>query len=330
MNAQQAVGTQEANDWLLKPRAHADALPEEADPLKKILTSDAVTPIMECYDEADSKAQAYQKSYQKWGRCEIYLTVAATVIGSLLLYISDYSAGSEKPADILHMPSLILVLLQAISLAGIAVATYMQRSGGFFKKWMQERTKAEEARIELFETVCGLRETLQPVPIRENEIPLLPLQLEYFRRYQLEVQINYYKGRGKQHGVAAKRLLSRGAIIVFFGALAGAIASSATTLGNWVNGFAIMGVITPALLGAQGKFSLLSQDERNAFRYAITLDHLREYQKRLEIIRHTSENNEFEKVRNFIKSVHEIISVENKQWKEQRGHIATETEDRRG
>jgi hypothetical protein len=60
-----------------------------------------------------------------------------------------------------------------------------------------------------------------------------------------------------------------------------------------------MGMITPALLGAQGKFSLLSQDERNAFRYTITLDHLREYQKRLEIIRHNSENNEFEKVRNF-------------------------------
>jgi len=321
MNAQDAVGVQEPNDWILSPQEHADRLPKEAGPLKRILKSDAIKPIMETYDEADSKAQTHQNSYKKWGQREIYLTAAAAVIGSILLYISNNAASSTQFVSVLPLLRKILVFLQALSLAGVAAATYMQRSGGFFKKWMLERTKAEEARFELFETVCGLRGVTLPISVQDNEIPLLPLQLEYFRRYQLEVQINFYKGRGKQHENAAARLLSRGAIIIFLGALAAAITSSVAEFGNWINAFAIMGVITPVLIGAQGKLSLLNQDERNAIRYGITLGHLRECQKQLEAARQAAEKNELGGVHSLITKVHEIISVENKEWKEQTGPV---------
>jgi hypothetical protein len=34
---------------------------------------------------------------------------------------------------------------------------------------------------------------------------LLPLQMEYFRRYQLDVQRSYYQARGREHARAVRR-----------------------------------------------------------------------------------------------------------------------------
>ncbi len=321
MNAKELIGEQNENDWILKPEVHADQFSVKAGPLVRILKSEAIKPIIISYNNADKKAEEYQKSYKKWGSIEVYLTAFAAIVGSILLYISN---NPESPNSNLEQMSInyinviriSLLLVQAISLAGIASATNLLSKGKYFKKWMEERTKAEKKRIELFETVCGMRGVILPVEVRRNEIPLLLLQLEYFRRYQLEVQINYYRGRSKQHEVAANRWLTRGAYIVFLGTLAATITSSLTFYNDWINAFAIMGVITPILLGVQSKLSLINQDERNAIRYNITAEHLGKKQQKLVEIRQAASKNDLEYVHRFIKDVNEVISVEHKQWLE--------------
>ena len=63
-----------------------------------------------------------------------------------------------------------------------------------FDIWMRQRAEAETQRIKLFRRVIDAEEQA-----RDGELPLLPLQLEYFRRFQLDVQRLYYDKRGKQH-----------------------------------------------------------------------------------------------------------------------------------
>jgi hypothetical protein len=65
---------------------------------------------------------------------------------------------------------------------------------------MNKRAESEIARIELFNRIVHTHETSQG-----DELPLLPLKLEYFRRYQLDVQRRYYRGRGEQHAAALWR-----------------------------------------------------------------------------------------------------------------------------
>ena len=63
---------------------------------------------------------------------------------------------------------------------------------------MKERAIAELARVKLFNDLMEANE--EP---RNGELPLLPLKLEYFRRYQFDVQRRYYSGRADEHARAA-------------------------------------------------------------------------------------------------------------------------------
>src|SRR5258708_28473763 len=68
-----------------------------------------------------------------------------------------------------------------------------------FDLWMKARERAEIARISLFDQVMNTDDpSSQP-----DELPLPPLKLEHFRRYQLDVQRRYYAARGLQHAQPA-------------------------------------------------------------------------------------------------------------------------------
>lgn len=312
ITAAKAVGEYQPQDWHLDPRSHAQRMTSEAGPLQRILQGARVQVILDQYESHDAKAGKYQSEYKRYGRWEIYLGGAAAIIGAVILYLA--SGDSGEPG----LSRTALLIVQGICLAGAVALKYKLGHSAIYRQWQQQRTRAETARIELFETVCGLTGHQATATAAENELPLLPLQLEYFLRYQLQVQLNFYLQRGQQHADAARRFVNIGTVITFTAAVAASLTGLGTELGDWVSSSAIVGLVAPILLTAQTSLSRLNQDERNAARYAITHDHLMNLKKKSDSVRSAAEAGNQDEVFRFIRSVNEVISVEHTEWIERR------------
>ena len=189
----EAVGSKQDKDWKLHPDTHAAELSAAAGPLQRILLKPELGSIIAAFNSSDAQAGGAQTRYKKLAKISAVTSFIAVVIASLLLLF---------PHTIGDSPSLFTIA--AVAQFGLLAVSYLASIWlGYAKPyddWMHERAKAETRRIELFNTVVAASETPQG-----NELPTLPLQLEYVRRYQLDVQRAYYKGRGNQHRQAAQR-----------------------------------------------------------------------------------------------------------------------------
>lgn len=308
ITAIEAIGEYQPQDWHLDPRSHAQRMAREAGPLQRILQGSRVQVILEQYEAADAKAGACQAEYKRYGQWEIYLGSAAAIIGAIILYLTSGDSGEAG------LPRSALLVAQVLCLAGAIALKYKLGHSAIYSRWQKQRTRAESTRIELFETVCGLAGDQDQDTVADNELPLLPLQLEYLLRYQLQIQLNYYRERGQQHAEAARRFVNIGTGVTFLAAIAAALAGLSTTFGDWVSSSAIVGLVAPILLAAQSSLSRLNQDERNAARYAITHDHLLNLKKKSDSVRRAAEAGKQDEVFRFIHSVNEVISVEHKEW----------------
>jgi hypothetical protein len=171
-------------------------------------------------------------------------------------------------------------------------------------------------------------------PVHAGELPLLPLQLEYFRRFQLDVQRSYYRGRGGQHARAVTKAgIVRSAALVLIG-LAGLpllfsllgpehTPAAFTDLLSGLSGegeasqriLLCSSVIGGGLQGLLASYSLLSQSERNASRYLDTARNLEDLSARpLEDARAAAASGNRELVLAFVALVHEQISSEHREW----------------
>lgn len=84
---------------------------------------------------------------------------------------------------------------------------------------MTARAAAETARLSYFEKVLSVW-----VDYQTSSIPLPLLQLEYFRRYQLDVERSFYRNRGTDHRKAAAKLLNLSSFAVALGSVARGLA----------------------------------------------------------------------------------------------------------
>ena len=330
-----AVGVYEpADDWKIAPQLHAKELPAAAGPLIRILERPALRNIMENFTSADAAAVKYQRAYKRWGRLAIFLNAAAIVTGSIALLGQNIG---EKLAEFL--PNIgfygqYVALAQFIAVFGALIAAQIVIRLRPYEKWMHARAEAELARIALFEEVAGAHEDAQ-----ENELPVLPLKLEYFRRYQLETEIDYYGGRGAEHDRAAAARATRNDLYASVSAFAAAPISFFAVqllgedinqaLGGYVAGgdqqllsspflselLFFAGVVAAALMSAAGSFSLLSQNRRNASRYLVTGDNLAylrdEY---LPKARAAAAEGDDAAVLEFVGAVNDLISSEHTEW----------------
>ena len=165
-------------------------------------------------------------------------------------------------------------------------------------------------------------------PVRSGEVELLPLQLEYFRRYHLDVQLRYYKGRGEEHAIAAGSIRARRRLFAVLSATLGLpivyfiVRIVLNNMGIDTSGFSslntafyFVAAVLPILISTNRSLSLLSQDERNASRYAHVYANLQllkdEY---LESAREAAEAGDKEGLLSFVYSVNEQISSEHREW----------------
>jgi hypothetical protein len=159
-------------DWILQPQEHAGGLPPEAGPLARVLRADAIRQIMTRYDEFDARANAAQAVYKKRSRQAIRARLIAILIGGLFL-LPIAGAGLAGAVAVKAALAVQYVCLAA----ALGLAAYIS-VGRLFKRWMEARAEVELARLALFDQVMEAREEAQT-----GELPLLPLKLEYVRRY---------------------------------------------------------------------------------------------------------------------------------------------------
>lgn len=306
------LGAESADDWKLEPAEHAKRLKPEAAALRRILETEFIKEIIDRYDGADEEAAKDQNTYKKFGRIEIYLSTAAAIFGAIVLSMAD----SSNPTAAYNYFRDFLLLVQIVCASGVVGMKYLLQHQQPFAAWHKARSAAETARIELFETVCGLTDRKWENVEKQDDFPLLPLQLEYFVRYQLEVQIIYYDKRGKQHREAARKYISFGAGVTFIAALAAAFVGASQGIGDGVSIASMAALVAPILMTAQTNHSRLNQDERNGARYKITLAHLKKVRgKLLDEARKGAAAGDAAPVHAFIRAADDVISVEHSEWR---------------
>jgi len=317
-----AIGAERPSDWRLEARGHAARLPPAAGALRRVLEGPEMAKLIATYEAADRAAGRAQATYRRWSRAAYLCRFLAISIGAVALlqlvgampkWLAGIGLGVEYGLIAL---SLVFAVLLSLRLP--------------FEQWMEHRARAETARIDYFNRVCEAEEPSGP-----GELPLLPLQLEYFRRYHLDVQRLFYRERGLEHArgaghTRAWRLATVALVVV------AAIPASLGFLGAWaqpllppalaraaelVRGevvhtlLLVLGIVATALADLVSAVSLVSLDQRNAARYLKNADNLDflagDY---LEDARAAAAAGDARKVDDFISLVQSYISSEHREW----------------
>lgn len=311
IKAKETIGkaTKGDKDWIIEPTRHEKRYRESAPALAEVLSRSDINVTaneFENFDHNADKAQYKFKTAAKRANLAVLLTAC---IGSIVLVLNglELLSDSEK-----YSKTIFLVLgIGAIVVGGLGTMwLYQIQAGKLLENWMSKRAKAETYRLELFNLVSSVPGSKDI----SSEIPLSLLQLEYFRRYQLDVQIAYYEGAGLRHSKIASKILSLSGIAVFLGTIATGLSGILGSVNPSYTGFAALGVISVALSTFAAVKEGISQDRRNAERYERTRQALVEIRRKLDDIRVAVAENNRKPMEMFISLVHEQISLEHRQW----------------
>lgn len=300
------IGEGRDDDYILAPATHADALADKAPALSHLLRSGKIETYKNQYahhDTAAIKAQARFKS--AIGRAN--LAVFATgLLGALIMVVSLLGG--------LYFPDQMKPFLLGLGLAALATGAFATmwlfrvREGQMLDEWMGERARAETARLSYFATLVGLSDD------GSERAPLGLLKLEYFRRYQLDMQIAYYRGAVQRHRRSADRTL----VIGSFAAASAAVASGsagivASYAAPWA-ALAAFGVLGTAAAAYAATREGANQDNRNAERYSNTLSSLEILRAKLDDVRAGVLTGSQAVLDDYVAAVHEQLSVEHREW----------------
>jgi hypothetical protein len=329
--ARAAVGSDDPDaDWQLRPEQHASQLPPEAGALARVLQQPELQDVIERFRKADAMAVVARDNYKRVGHLGLIAATASAIVATVFLMPLDHLFGAATPGTT-SGPRLLALTAQYGTLVVAFLASRWLIWRQPFDVWMKARALAEIARIELFDRIMAAREE-----VRAGELPLLPLQLEYFRRYQLEVQQRYYSGRGSQHARAAgnnARWLTASLVMTGLAALVATLAFL-HYLEAWINlhpnirwlsllfsqpqasrALLAVGVIASALYGFGVSRSLMNLDERNASRYLTTAENLAYLRQHwLAPARIGAAAGEAGPVLELVRRVQAMVSSEHQEW----------------
>jgi hypothetical protein len=200
----EALGNAAAKDWQLRPEIHAESLPPQAAALKRVLTGPALQGLIKTYRDCSQKAARDQKSYKWKAKTAAIATFFAILFGCVLFVLASQPVSPLVTRVANWFQAGLVVISFVLSL----IVAFTKP----FNSWMEARGEAENARMNLFSEVLNAEEA--PGGAKEGELPLLPLQLEYVRRYLLDIERNYYWDRGNEH-LAASRAARNWRVLAF-------------------------------------------------------------------------------------------------------------------
>jgi hypothetical protein len=206
--------------------------------------------------------------------------------------------------------TMIVLALMGVATGGIASASLFRvTEGRLLEDWMTARARAETKRLSYFSYVVN--SSVQPL-----DLHLELLKLEYFRRYQLDLQLAYYKTRRSGHRNSAERTLSISAGSVLVAAIA---SGAAGVLGAMRSEWAALGslaVFGAALQAFAASRESINQDRRNAERYENTAQALQGLRERLDDVRLGITAGSTSVLGEYVAAVQDQLSLEHRQWLE--------------
>ena len=252
--------------------------------MKRVLTGSGPEKIMEKYIEFSELADHYQRSYKRKAKAAANATFLAILFGCILFL----SLSLNEPGIVTSVVTGIQAALVVISFSLTILIAFTKP----FNSWMEARGQAENARLNLFSEVLKAKD--EPSGPKGKELPLLPLQLEYVRRYLLDIERTYYRSRGKQHLAASRkarnwRIVALAIVLVSIlfpvsWALQGldwippflqdlvSRMPTRTPMGQQL--FLTVGIIASGLQGLLAAYAVISLDDRNAARYLVASENL--------------------------------------------------------
>lgn len=192
---------------LTRPADYAKALPPEAGALARVLSGREFFEEAQRYEKADNSAVKAQRSHLWLARTALFSVFPSVVLGGVGVYMST-SAGA--PAIEAVRPYLVpaqALFVSASFVCAIAILLFAPR-----RRWLAARARAEQHRWAFFRRLISA-----PGNTEGAERPLLPLQLECFRRHLFDDQRQFFEARvlryrrtarvGRLFGVAALLLV---------------------------------------------------------------------------------------------------------------------------
>lgn len=310
------LGPERADDYSLAPGKHADELKEAAPTLSRVLNLSRVQAPMLQYQRIDAEAVEAQRTYKRVVMRANGAVLATAVLSAAMMAVgllATQADGGFPTTQVAGGPKTALVVLGLLALLTGALASVwltQARAGRLLEGWMRTRALAEQARLAYFEAIAG-------APADDSfQIPLPLLVLEYFRRYQLDVQIAFYGRRRIDHRKSAEKtvlLASLAAVPAAFAAAAGGLLGAVGDL-RWLP-LAALGSIGAALASFAASREAVTGDSATAERYGAALSKLEILRGRLDEVRQAAVAGEPATiVKDFIKLVHDELAREQEAW----------------
>jgi hypothetical protein len=233
--------------------------------------------------------------------------VLATAAVSALLMAVALLAGI---LGALTQPALIVLALIGVASGAFAsMSLFRVKEGRLLEDWMAARARAETKRLSYFSYIVN--SSAGPL---DSELELL--KLEYFRRYQLDLQLAYYKSRRSGHRNSAKRTLDISAVSVLVAAIASGAAGVLGALNSQWAALGSVAVFGAALQGFAAAREAINQDRRNAERYDNSAQALQGLRERLDDVRHSIAAGSTSVLGEYVGAVQDQLSLEHRQWLE--------------
>ncbi len=303
--AREILGPSDGTDYTIRPTAHAEKYAEAAPALAEILRSSRVEAAAQEYERQDAIAIQAQKQFKRLSGRSNSAVLLTAIIGALVLVVYGFYGRNE----IEGMRRYALIALGAAGgLAGALAAMwlYLIDKSRSLQKWMSRRADAETQRLAYFRAVTADSGSIRAT----SGVPLPLLQLEYFLRYQLEVQLTYYDRSSIRHESSAAKSLRIGSSAVLIGCIVTGISGLLSPL------LAGVGVLGAALSSFASNREAMNQDRRNAERYERTRKTLQKLRGEIDGVRGACARGNSEPLQEFVTVVHDQLSLEHRQWLE--------------
>lgn len=317
-------------------------LPDSA-PLIRILETDSVKSAVNAYAKADREAIAEQARFKRASRALAWPLYFAGFIGLAAVLVHPrlvaeligpaigWNADDLVPLWRIGAPWLVYGALIFAALQRVRF-----RPTTHFRLWQQARAKAEAMRREVFKRVL---EHTDNGGAKSFE---LLLKLEYFRRWQVELQRDYFKKRGAEHerGIRRAALLNSLSIVIM--AALGVVLLLSATAGydeqgmpgawlrlpldvlsrlpfseawNWDYWLLLFGFVTAAVLVYYVVLNSANAAKRNAPRFKIMAENFNDLLGgRLRAARREVAAGKEAALRDYADRVHSVMSLEINDW----------------
>ncbi len=337
---EQAIGKNQDEDYILRPSTHATSLERSGNArlLVNVLRAPDLQDIVTSYSSNDRQALRAQTKYKFFAKTAIWLVFLAVITAAVAAALPLDDILSLKGAQ--HQARLIAIIFLFLALMGAFGILFWLETSKPYVRWHEARGRAEMARKDLFRAVFAAKAIDGPV---QGESPLLPLKLEYFRRYLLDDQILYYYKRGDEHAGAERRkkifwgLANIGILLTIIATfLVGVIAPLSEqgaspllhlvpdTITGYLQRFEIAhidsyllagGIILAGLFGVLLSFSLLDGAKGNAVRFQNSFENLVSLRENgLDKARAKALLDDEHGVKHFVDSIMAQISAEHQDW----------------